>query len=166
MFKRKSVLPVTTMLAAMLILLSGSVATAGSGVFTEFRCLEVCGAVLEPGTSTPHDGKLHVQGLVRQCTDWASIPQGIGSGQVEINGIWDPNDNLSGPMWGTYHFTNDTGGWLTRWTGETTSEGYRYIRAHGRGIGGYEGMQAWWWMSTDPNDPSYPCVGRILDPHR
>ena len=119
MFKRKSVLIVTIMLAAMLILLSGSVATAGSGVFTEFSMSRgMWWQCLEPGTSTPHGGKLHVQGLVRQCTDWASIPQGIGLVRSKSTGIWDPNDNLSGPMSGTYYVRNDTGGWLTRWTGE------------------------------------------------
>jgi hypothetical protein len=168
MVKRKSALYV--MLAAAVLVLSSALgATAGSGGFTEFSGTSLCVEVLNSGSYVPRDGKLHMRGVFYTCTDTAaSFPEFSGNEVIEVNAILDLSDNLSGPMWGTSHFTNDLGEWIGVWTGERTSQGFAYLRAHYRGMGGYEGMQAWIWLerlSPDPAAP-YSFTGRILDPHK
>ena len=162
MVKRKSALYV--ILAAMLILLTGSGATAGGGVFTEFSGTEACVSVPGSLTITLHGGNMHFQETY-DCVDTASIPEVTGVLQPTVKGIFDAA-TFSGPFTAAAHLTNTEGGWIKTATG-SLRDGVASMRIHARGEGAYEGMQAWWDYTWPAGNMSHMTfTGRILNPHK
>jgi hypothetical protein len=133
---------------------------------TNFTGIETVLSVPDPGESVVIDGKLHINGLVNIVEDVADDPRVSGTSRIVINAIFDLDDNLSGPVWGSYYLENAGGSWSGTATGERTSEGFLYVRMEGHGGGGYRGMSAWWNVERLSPDPLAPAgmYGYILDP--
>jgi len=150
---------------AMLFVLVSSSASARPFT-TDFTGIETVLSIPDPGESAVIDGKLHITGLVNVVEDIADDPRVSGTSRVVINGILDLDDNLSGPVWGSYYLENAGGSWRGTWTGERTTEGFLYLRMEGHGGGGYRGMSAWWNVERLSPDPLAPAsmYGYILDP--
>jgi hypothetical protein len=91
---------------------------------TDFTGTETVLSIPDPGESVVIGGKLHVTGLVNVVEDVANDPRVSGTSRVVINAILDPEDNLSGPVWGSYYLGNAGGSWSGTWTGKRTSEGF------------------------------------------
>src|SRR5512147_881746 len=143
-----------TVLAVVILLLGLGASSASARPFTtDFTGTEILLAIPDTGESVVIDGKLHITGLVNLASDVADDPRVSGTSRVVINAILDLNDNLSGPMWGSYYLENEGGSWRGTWTGKRTSEGFAYIRLESQGRGGYQGMSAWWDVERLSPDP-------------
>ncbi len=135
---------------------------------TQFSGTETFGPVLNPGTMVLHDdGQLMIRGLVQQAHDENTDGRVTGDITLEINTNFDAA-TFSGQMWGTAHLKNAGGEWIITWVGRRTPEGHSDIQAVGRGVGGYEGLQARWNYTRSNPDPNAPMAitGFILDPGR
>jgi hypothetical protein len=165
MYKKRYRIRVVLALTIML-LITGVIPASARPFTTNFTGTEILVSIPDPGESLVIGGKLHISGMVNIASDVADDPRVSGTSRVVINAILDVNDNLSGPMWGSYYLENEGGSWRGTWTGERTSEGFASIRMEAQGRGGYQGMSAWWdieRLSPDPTAP-YSVNGYILDP--
>jgi len=158
---------ILVVIAVIAVLFLSSASSASARPFiTDFTGTSTCEDVPNTGVMKVVDGKLHIKGLVDVCRDEADDSRVSGTDTIVINAILDLNDNLSGPMWGSASVENEDGSWEGFWTGKRTSDGFAYIRMSARGLGDYQGMQAWWDLERLSPDPTYPysMSGHILDP--
>jgi hypothetical protein len=149
------------MVAVLLVVAAGPPPRA-----TPFTGTETCVDVPGTGTFMVVDGKLHIKGLIDECTDVTSDPRLSGTDTVVINAVFDPATNLSGPMWGTYRIENAGGVWEGQWVGKRTTDGFSHIWARARGSGGYKGLHSVAYferLSPNPADPM-TIRGYILHP--
>ncbi len=149
------------MVAVLLVVAAGPPPRA-----TPFTGTETCVDVPGTGTFTVVDGKLHIRGLIDECTDVMSDPRLSGTTTVVIDAVFDPATNLSGPMWGTYHTGNAGGTWDGRWVGKRTTNGFSFIKAVAHGGGGYAGLHSFSRMERLSPNPADPLTisGYLHDP--
>ncbi len=150
------------MVAALLVVAAGPPPPRATPFTGTSTCVDVPGT----GTFTVVDGKLHIRGLIEECTDVMSDARLSGATTVVINAVFDLATNLSGPMGGTYHTGNAGGTWDGHWVGERTTDGFAFIKAVAHGGGGYAGLHSFSRMerlSPNPADP-WTVSGYILDP--
>lgn len=84
---------------------------------TYFTATDQATAMLSPATIAFPDGNVHVRGGVIQTRVTSSLFS--GNMIVTLNANW--KSNFSGPIWGTFVLTLDSGGvWEGTWTGKRT----------------------------------------------
>ncbi len=122
------------------VLLLGAFPAAAADI-TESPCTESTVGVIAPGAWTFPDGNVHIREMVLLLLEDSPDARNVGVNTVVINANW--HADMTGPMWGTFHFVTDEGGvWDGTWAGMATAGGSWY-NAVGDGSGMYAGMKMW-----------------------
>ena len=113
-----------------------------------------------PPTPCPPGSRIQLRGLVRVWSDSMTDPRASGTNTTTEN--WSFDENLVGPMWGTFRLdVSPDSFWEGIWTGEwkTTSGKTRVV---GHGGGALEGLQIRYECDY-PSGAGGTCTGQILD---